>query len=77
MNIVLLPDMNGAIMIVEDNGCGFNVPAEFNGAGPVQHLGLLSMRERMIAIGGSLEVESAPGHGSTVYSRVPASNVVA
>lgn len=77
VNIVLLLDANGAIMIVEDIGCGFDVPPEFNGAGPVQHLGLLSMRERMIAIGGSLEVESAPGHGSTVYSRVPASNVVA
>lgn len=77
VNLVLLLDVNGASMIVEDDGCGFDVSPEFNGAGPVQHLGLLSMRERMIAIGGSLEVESAPGSGSTVYARVPAASVVA
>lgn len=77
VNVVLLLDMNRAIMIVEDNGRGFDVTPEFNGPGPAEHFGLLSMRERMIATGGSLEVESAPGLGSTVYARGPASNVVA
>ena len=77
VNVILQRDANGVVMIVEDNGCGFDVPPEFNGDGPVQHLGLLSMRERMSSAGGSLEVESLVGIGSTVFARVPANQVIA
>jgi signal transduction histidine kinase len=29
------------------------------------------MRERAALVGGTLEIESAPGSGTTVYARVP------
>ena len=34
-------------------------------------MGLLSMRERAEQVGGTLEIESAPGGGTTVCARVP------
>lgn len=47
---------------VMDDGCGFDPEATEGGAG----LGLLSMRERVENLGGSLEISSAPGQGTRV-----------
>jgi len=54
-------------LVVQDNGRGFDATAEFPG-----HLGLVSMQERTVRIGGSLLIESAPGKGTTVTATVPA-----
>jgi signal transduction histidine kinase len=51
---------------VVDNGVGFDAAGEFPG-----HLGLRSMRERVTALGGTLDVESEPGHGVRTRARVP------
>ena len=53
-------------LVVADNGRGFNPNGEFPG-----HLGLHSMRERTAAVGGSLEIDSAPGAGTRLSARVP------
>ncbi len=58
-----------AVWLIDD-GCGFD-PGEAAGATPGQHLGLVSMRERAAFAGGSLEVDSAPGRGTTVCLRIP------
>ena len=57
--------------IVEDDGVGF--PAErFHGHGsPDRRLGLAGMRERAALVGGELNIESSPGHGTTLFLRVP------
>ena len=54
-------------MVVEDDGRGFDA------AGTDRHasLGLRSMSERAALVGGTLEVESEPGSGTTVYFVVP------
>ena len=58
-------------MIVEDNGRGFS-PTEAVAPGiPSKRLGLLGIRERLSLVSGTLEVESAPGQGCTLYIRVP------
>jgi two-component system sensor histidine kinase DegS len=36
-------------------------------------LGLLGMRERLEMVGGSFEVDSAPGHGTIVTAKIPLS----
>lgn len=56
------------VAIVEDDGRGFDPEAAAAGDGA---LGLFGMRERAGLIGGSLTIESRPGHGTTVYLRVP------
>ncbi|SFC77967.1 GAF domain-containing sensor histidine kinase [Streptomyces aidingensis] len=58
----------GALLRVADDGSGFD-PEAVRRAG--RHLGLVSMRERAIGVGGALTVESAPGKGTVVEMEVP------
>lgn len=51
---------------VRDNGVGFDSHASFPG-----HLGLQSMRERTLRLGGTFICESAPGQGTRIYARMP------
>ncbi len=51
---------------VEDDGAGFAPAAPRAG-----RLGLLGMQERVAQVGGALEIESAPGRGTTVIARIP------
>jgi signal transduction histidine kinase len=55
------------IVLVEDNGQGFR-PDERDRSG---RLGFLGLHERMSMLGGSLQVESSPGAGTTVRARIP------
>jgi PAS domain S-box-containing protein len=54
--------------IVEDDGRGFDAAPD-GGAG--EHLGLRGMHERAALLGGTVEIESRPGRGTTVFVRVP------
>jgi signal transduction histidine kinase len=53
---------------IRDNGCGFDLHAKLAENG---HYGIVGMQERMRLLGGSVEVESAPGQGARVCIRVP------
>src|SRR6202795_4101492 len=57
-------------VIIEDNGCGFDVGAMAAKPGDYSGLGLDGMRGRLILIGGTLEVESAVGAGTTIFPRI-------
>jgi signal transduction histidine kinase len=57
-------------VIIEDNGCGFDVGAMAAKPGDYGGLGLDGMRGRLILIGGTLEVESAVGAGTTIFARI-------
>jgi signal transduction histidine kinase len=59
-----------AVLVVEDDGVGFD-PAEAAGWVGGRGLGLVGMRERAALLGGSVEIESGPVKGTTVYARVP------
>jgi signal transduction histidine kinase len=58
-------------LLVEDDGKGFVPPENGQEAIPSGHLGLIGMRERLALVHGSLEVESAPDAGTTLYVRIP------
>jgi signal transduction histidine kinase len=53
-------------LTIEDDGSGF-VPARTTG------LGLLGMQERVKRLGGRIEVQSAPGKGTTIRASLPVS----
>ncbi|RKQ87037.1 histidine kinase/DNA gyrase B/HSP90-like ATPase [Solirubrobacter pauli] len=55
---------------IRDDGAGFTPPPETGGNVP-GHIGLRNMRDRLEAVGGSLVVESAPGHGTRISGRLP------
>ncbi len=56
------------VLSVADNGVGFDPDARSIAA---RRLGLVSMRERIEAAGGTFEIISAPGQGTTVRASVP------
>jgi two-component system, chemotaxis family, CheB/CheR fusion protein len=58
-------------MIVEDNGVGFQVELARSSAYAEQRFGLIGMDERVAQLGGTLNIESAPQRGTTVFVRIP------
>ena len=54
-------------MPVADDGVGFDPEAPGKG----RHLGLASMSERVQLLSGTLDIESTPAHGTTVFAWVP------
>jgi signal transduction histidine kinase len=65
-----------AHMIVEDDGIGFDVATARRSAHTKQRLGLVGMQERVALLGGTLTIESAPGHGTTVFVRIPVASEI-
>jgi PAS domain S-box-containing protein len=63
IDLELASEAAGLRLAVADDGLGFDAAADFPG-----HLGLQSMRERMIAVGGSLAIDSAPGAGTRIVA---------
>jgi two-component system CheB/CheR fusion protein len=59
-----------AVLIIADNGMGFDVNEAMTTDGR-QGMGLFNMRERATFVGGTFDIESQPGEGTTVYVRVP------
>jgi signal transduction histidine kinase len=55
---------------VRDDGRGFDVTAVVRGAG------LTNMEDRLEALGGTLQIESTPGVGTTLRATVPVSHAV-
>jgi signal transduction histidine kinase len=58
-------------LIVEDDGRGFDAAAMLRAPATEGKLGLLGMQERATLAGGSVEIESSPGAGTTVFVRMP------
>jgi two-component system CheB/CheR fusion protein len=59
------------VLVIEDNGRGFNPERKINHKG----IGLIGMQERAMLCGGSFEIESVLGRGTTVFVRVPLSGL--
>ena len=68
--VTLMSDGPGHLkVIIADDGRGFTPGSQQNGK--ARPLGLTSMRERVEALGGTLEVSSQPGSGTRVTATVP------
>ena len=67
VDVRLEADEDSVVLEIADDGVGFDPNGDFPG-----HLGLRSMHERAIGVGGSLEVVSARGRGTRIVVRVPA-----
>lgn len=66
LDVRLLHEPEGLSLEVCDNGVGFDPVAAYPG-----HLGLISMRERAMNVGGSLEIVSAPDCGTQIRAHIP------
>ena len=67
VRVSLYEDAGLAVLMVADDGKGMRV----GGARGRAPLGILGMRERAGLLGGSLEIESAPGAGTTLRIVMP------
>ena len=64
VRVELSGDSAALSLAVEDDGRGV-------AADPVPHLGLLGIRERVTARGGSIAIQSRPSHGFRIEARIP------
>jgi two-component system, chemotaxis family, CheB/CheR fusion protein len=62
------------VLIIEDNGQGFDINRIAVHSGEEKEMGLIGMRERAALVGGTLEIESQPGDGTTIIVRAPISS---
>ncbi len=54
-------------LTISDDGCGFSPEAVDSRL----HFGLVGMSERALALGGELDIDSAPGEGARIHCVVP------
>ena len=59
------------VMIVEDNGIGFDVAAKQSLSAVDRGMGIFGMYERAALVNGKLEIESRSSTGTSIFARVP------
>jgi PAS domain S-box-containing protein len=70
VNVSLEPRNGDVVLIIEDNGIGFEPDEQIS---IEKGMGIVGMGERAALIGGKLEIESTAGVGTTIYVSVPVS----
>lgn len=71
VTITLRRMSNALLLCVQDDGNGFDLNAMRERAMLGGSIGVLGMQERAMLIGGTLDIESAPGQGSMVQLSCP------
>ncbi|MFD1953937.1 sensor histidine kinase [Paenibacillus thailandensis] len=59
------------VIIVEDNGVGFNLKLLEEPEYHNTHFGLVGMKERVELVEGRMDIDSKPGHGTKVMITIP------
>ncbi len=68
VDISLVYNIDSVQLSLSDDGCGFDVRVKSYG------MGLRSIRERVSSIRGTLQIQSAPGHGTRILIQAPIKN---
>lgn len=76
VSVLLERRADEALLIVEDDGRGFDVEKARAARNRHAGMGLVGMEERAALIGADLQFEAAPGKGSTLFIRVPLSTAI-
>ncbi|HMQ33766.1 MAG TPA: PAS domain-containing protein [Chloroflexaceae bacterium] len=71
VNLSLEGDRGRVVVMIEDDGRGFDAEAALKAPQQLGHLGLVGMEEWVALVGGALTIESEPGVGTTVIVRIP------
>lgn len=70
VGVILRSSRHEVVLAVEDDGEGFELQMDADQISLPQ-LGISGMRERLDLVGGTLEIETNPGRGTTLLIRVP------
>ncbi|RIK31895.1 MAG: hypothetical protein DCC56_06865 [Anaerolineae bacterium] len=68
VDIALVYNSDSVQLSLSDDGCGFDANTKSYG------MGLRSIRERVSSIRGTLQIQSAPGHGTRILIQAPIKN---
>jgi signal transduction histidine kinase len=71
VSVSLTASGNTLLLLIKDNGCGFDVQRALSPAERREHFGLVSMSERAKLVGARLAIESSPGHGTRIRGEFP------
>jgi signal transduction histidine kinase len=72
--LVLAENEGSLVLVIDDNGRGFD-PALAVGPDTLgRHQGLTNMRDRAVGMGGTFGIERPDGPGTRIIVRVPASS---
>ena len=66
-DVQLREDTGEVHLDIRDSGRGFDVSASMHSQG----LGLISMRERVRLVNGTIEIDSGPARGTSIHVHVP------
>ncbi len=69
VSVVLSQEGDRVRVVVTDDGRGFDQRTAMRGS--QETLGLFSMKERVVLLGGTLTVDSEPGRGTRVIAEIP------
>nr|MBI3611953.1 PAS domain S-box protein [Nitrospirota bacterium] len=59
------------VLLIRDNGIGFDMTTMLSQAAEGESIGLLGMQERVTLTGGEMEILSSPGQGTEIRARFP------
>src|SRR5436853_5207253 len=71
VHVTLKEEANQVHVTVTDDGCGFDMEKLQKIAGQERGLGLVGMHERAHLLDGTLNIQSSPGHGTTIEVSIP------
>ncbi|HLI06548.1 MAG TPA: sensor histidine kinase [Ktedonobacteraceae bacterium] len=71
VSILLREDGKEVEGIISDDGTGFDIEAIRRSPDSERGLGLAGMTERAVLLNGSLDIQSQPGHGTTITVHIP------
>ncbi|NJD34345.1 MAG: PAS domain S-box protein [Betaproteobacteria bacterium] len=70
-NLTCLCDHGRLVLVVSDAGEGFSPAEHFGASHGHGSFGLRSIRERIVNLGGEVDIDSSPGNGTTITLSVP------
>lgn len=73
VSISLEPREDSALLIIEDDGAGFETGESILSGDGAKGMGLIGMRERAALVDGTFEIESSKGKGTTLFVGFPIS----
>lgn len=71
VSVSLRQQEGDVLLIIRDNGVGFDVRNALDKAATGQSMGLIGMQERIRGMYGSISIKSEPGQGTEVRVRIP------
>lgn len=70
-HVTLTRTQGQARLEITDDGSGFEVPDDLDALARSGRLGTIGMRERAELVGGTFQLRSTPGQGTTIVAEVP------